>query len=264
MGISVIIPNYNGRNFLEECIPSVIAAMAADGFEYEVIVVDDASTDDSVLYIEQNHPGVRLVKRPRNGGFSKAINEGAGVAEYGLLLLLNNDIKVSSGFVAPLLPFFKDKDTFAVSNRAVDFDGGGMTRASSVELKFGNIRQVPRKNFQDASLAFGASGGHALYDKNKFIELGCFDELYSPFYWEDADICYRAYKRGYKSIYEPGSTVSHRNQGTIGKKNRYYVDYISARNYFIFMWKNLTDHVLLFQHIFFLPLYILYRMITIL
>jgi len=259
--ISVIIPNYNGRHFLEECIPSLLRAMAEDRIDHEVIVVDDASTDDSVPYLEKNYPSVKLIKRAVNGGFSRAVNEGIKLSKHGLLLLLNNDIRVSPGFIAPLLPFFDDKNTFAVTNRTINFDNAKATKAFTVEFKFGNLLQVHRKDSENASLAFGASGGHALFDRIKFIELGCFDELYSPFYWEDADICYRAYKRGYVSIYEPKSTVLHKSQGSIGRLSKFYVNYIYMRNYLIFVWKNITDSALLFQHIIFLPAFVAYHSI---
>ena len=94
------------------------------------------------------------------------------------------------------------------------------------------------------------------------MELGGFDEIYSPFYYEDADLSYRAWKRGYWVYYEPRSIVYHAHQATIGKGfSKRYINFVFNRNRLIFLWKNLTDSDLLLQHFLFLPFFLLWNSI---
>ena len=135
-----------------------------------------------------------------------------------------------------------------------------LTRPHYMEFRYGFMREVYMSKENEPSYAFGASGGHALFDRKKFLQLGGFDEIYSPFYYEDADLSYRAWKRGYRVYYEPNSIVYHEHQATIGKSfSKRYIAFIFNRNRFIFLWKNLTDSKLIFQHCLFIPVYLLYR-----
>ena len=93
--VSIIIPNFNGANLLKQYLPFTIAAAEKAGMAYEIIVVDDASTDDSVEFIEAHYKDILLVKNSVNKGFSYSCNEGMEVARYELLLFLNSDVKLS-------------------------------------------------------------------------------------------------------------------------------------------------------------------------
>lgn len=255
MGISIVIPNFNGKEMLKENLPVLVDEMTASGLEYEIILVDDASTDGSADWIKANFPQIHLIQQNQNKGFSVTINAGVKVSQFELLLLLNSDIKVKKNFLKPLLPFLANKKVFAVGNKAVAEDGKDLTKPYLMAFKFGFLREAFTGE-QITSYAFGASGGHGLFDKNKFIELGLLDEVFTPFYWEDADIGYRAWKRGYFLYYEPSSAVYHKNMATIGKINKKFRNFIFHRNYFIFLWKNLTDIEFLIVHFVFLPFYL--------
>lgn len=258
IGISVIIPNWNGKELLKSNLPPLIDAMDYYDGPYEIIVVDDASTDGSPQFIRDAFPMIRIIQLAINRGFSVAANKGVQAAEHDLIFLLNSDMRVEKNFLSPLLSYFDDERTFAVSNKAMKDKNTVLTRPHALEFKQGFLREVYRIEENEPSFAFGASGGHGLFDRKKFIELGGFDELFSPFYYEDADISFRAWKRGYRVYYEPRSTVYHAHKATIGKAfNEIYINFVSYRNRLIFLWKNLTDHDLLFQHFLFLPLQLL-------
>lgn len=259
-GISAVIPNWNGKELLQRNLPFLFEALNYHGGDYEIIVVDDASTDGSPQFITNTYPIVKLVTLKRRHGFSGAVNSGVMQATYDMLLLLNSDIRVPKDFLSPLLSYLHDEKTFAVANKAMADENTVLTRPHYMEFRYGFMREVYMAKENEPSYAFGASGGHALFDKKKFLQLGGFDEIYSPFYYEDADLSYRAWKRGYRVYYEPNSIVYHEHQATIGRSfSKRYIAFIFNRNRFIFLWKNLTDSKLIFQHCLFIPVYLLYR-----
>jgi GT2 family glycosyltransferase len=263
VGISAVIPNWNGKELLKSNLPSLIEALDYHGGDCEIIVVDDASTDGSPQFITNTYPLVRLVTLQRRHGFSGAVNSGVNVARYDMLLLLNSDIRVQKDFLSPLLTYFDDDRTFAVSNKAMKDENAALTRPHYMEFRYGFMREVymAKSKENEPSYAFGASGGHALFDRKKFLQLGGFDEIYSPFYYEDADLSYRAWKRGYRVYYEPNSIVYHEHQGTIGKSfSKRYISFIFNRNKLIFLWKNLTDSKIIFQHCLSIPAYLLWNL----
>lgn len=262
IGISVIIPNWNGKELMRKNLPFLIEAMHYYDGDYEIIVVDDASTDGSPQFIKDTYPSIRIIILKQNSGFSVAVNQGVNAAGYKMVLLLNSDIKVERNFLSPLLDYFNDKRTFAVSNKAMKDKDTVLTRPYILEFKYGLLREKYLKEEDEPCFAFGASGGHALFDRDKFIQLGGFDEIYKPFYYEDSDLSYRAWKRGFRVFYEPRSYVYHHHQATIGKAfDRGYISFVFHRNRLIFLWKNLTDFDLLLQHFLFLPFNILWNSI---
>ena len=261
-GISVIIPSRNGKHLLEENLPSLLEAMDCSGREYQVIVVDDASADGTAEFLNRTFPSIQVIQSTQNQGFSRSVNSGVFQARYDLVLLLNSDMKVERDFLSPLLCYFDDERTFAVSNKAMKDEKTALTRPHTLQFKFGFLREVYRGEEDKPSFAFGSSGGHGLFDRKKFLELGGFDELFRPFYYEDADLSYRAWKRGYRIYYEPNSIVYHAHQATIGKMyGKGYITFVFDRNKLIFIWKNFTDFNLLLQHVLFLPAYLIWNSI---
>src|SRR5215472_2522256 len=112
--VSIVIPNWNGRDLLEKYLPSVVSSIVSHAGS-EVIVVDNASEDGSVDFMRQNFPGVRVLSQPRNLGFGGGSNAGFAAAKNDIVVLLNSDMRVEPGFLAPLLEGFRDPDVFAVS-----------------------------------------------------------------------------------------------------------------------------------------------------
>lgn len=257
-GISAIVPSYNGRELLRRNLPSLIEAMDSSGRKYEIIVVDDASSDSTAEFIANTYHSIKLIRLEQRRGFSSAVNCGVRKARYEKVLLLNSDIEVKRDFLWPLSGYFENERVFAVSNKAMQDEKITLTKSHTLEFRYGFLKEVRKEERGCASFAFGASGGHAIFDKAKFLELSGFDEIFSPFYYEDADLSYRAWKRGYLVYYEPRSIVYHQRKSTIGRFfSPAYVKLIFHRNVFIFLWKNLTDWDLLLCHLFFLPFYLL-------
>lgn len=254
--VSVVIPTYNGQHLLEQFLPSVVEECEHYALRNrcatEVIVVDDASHDHTIAWLNRIYPGdVRVIAKSKNEGFSPACNAGFREARHPVVLLLNNDIRVMPGAIAPLIEHFDDPTVFAVSCRALRPKTGELDGAGRVgEFVHGfwkivrnyDVLPVEGSNTLGRLITMTASGGYSAYDRGKFLALGGFEELLAPFYWEDFEICYRAWKRGWISLYEPRSVVYHQTSSTI--KTHYEqqtVDVIAHRNRLLSLWINLHD-----------------------
>ena len=118
--ISVILPNYNGRHLLEQNIPSLLKAL--DGLEHEIIVIDDCSPDDSIQFLEQTYPEIRVIKSDVNSGFSVTCNKGVQAATNELLCVVNTDVTFTLDYFTTLLSEFEDPDVFAVKGDIMNYD----------------------------------------------------------------------------------------------------------------------------------------------
>jgi GT2 family glycosyltransferase len=258
---SIIIPNYNGRKLLESNLPSVEAAAARAPGGAEIIVVDDGSTDGSAHWLQKRESATfRPVILETNAGFVTAANAGAKAAKGKILYFLNSDIRVDKDFLVPLQAHFEKPDVFAVSSLAYDATGKRLLSARSALMWRLGQPDVDRtvsasEKGRLAGQTFFASGGHAAFRHSMFLELGGFDPLFKPFYFEDVDLGYRAWKRGWTALFEPASIVYHDHQSTIGKYARGgEIETVWRANRLAFTWKNLTDPALLAWHLALLPL----------
>jgi GT2 family glycosyltransferase len=253
---SVVIPNWNGRDLLEKYLPSVIAALSGNAAN-EIIVVDNGSSDGSAEFVRRSFPEVRLVAMERNLGFGGGSNAGVRRAINDIVVLLNNDMRVEKGFLAPLLTGFTDERVFAVSCQIQFSDAAkrreetGLTQGWWEE---GGLRVRHRIDDQIRDLypCFYGGGGSCAFDRRKFLELGGFDRLLEPFYLEDTDLGYQAWKRGWKVLYQPRSVVYHEHRGTIGKRfTEAQIQAVLNKNFILFAWKNIHEWRRLVQHFFF-------------
>lgn len=244
--LSVVIPAYNGRELLGAHLPPLLDLLDKENINYEVIVVDDGSTEE----IKLNYQKTQVFRLAQNSGFTAACNFGARQCNYSKILFLNTDVKVTPGFIPPLLEHFKDGKVFAVAPKILipdesNYDEAvtaGRLRGSHLILKIGS-RTPPHQ----ATEILYACGAALLVDRDKFWELGGFDELYKPFYGEDLDLCYQAWKRGYRVIYEPKSIVYHLHSKTIKTfQRKTNIQSIAICNQYLFRWKNFTDPWLVF------------------
>lgn len=245
MNSSVIIPNYNGERLLTENLPLVIKAMnnPANGI-CEIIVVDDGSWDGSVRLIKEKFPQVKVIKHKINRGFSASINTGVRGSSGDLLVLLNSDVIPDEDFLISTLPHFKNPKVFAVS---LHEKGYGWARGG---FKDGYIQILPGEESDSFHESFYVSGGSGVFRRSFWMSLGGMDEkLFSPFYWEDIDICYRAAKRGYQILWDPESLVIHKHESTISKLSKKYVARVRERNQLLFIWKNITSASLTRRHL---------------
>lgn len=242
-GLSVVIPNYNGEALLAENMPSILSALQSWGGDYEVIVVDDFSSDGSCRLLADDFPKVHVIANQENMGFSRSCNIGMRRAKYPIAFCINNDVRAEGDFITPVLEHFADRDVFAVTpNILAERDGRNQGIVYGLYgkgfIKGGFALLEERGKARDNLYAIGAC---VAYDMEKFFALGGFSEIYTPYLFEDVDLSYRAWKRGWKSIYEPGATVHHLSSATIGRTKKRTKRTIYFRNRFLFHWINLTD-----------------------
>ncbi|HZY35210.1 MAG TPA: glycosyltransferase family 2 protein [Mucilaginibacter sp.] len=250
--VSVIIPNYNGRHLLQEYMPNNLAVMAAAGAEYEVIIVDDASKDDSVEYIRAAYPGVKLIVNPENKGFSYSCNRGIEAANCELILLLNSDVKLTPGYFDNQWKYFLRWDTFGVMGRIIDMEGDNIQDAARIP-KFNGLKLKTdyfyySNNENDRLYTFYLSGANALIHAQKLKEMGGFYEIFSPFYCEDMELSIRAWRLRWKCYYEHNAVCRHqvsastKNYQTakwvksIYFRNRFYVHAIHLEGLMLAIW----------------------------
>jgi GT2 family glycosyltransferase len=243
---SIVIPNWNGRNLLAKYLPSVLEAAGGNPAN-EVIVVDNGSADGSGEFLRETFPTVHVVALEENRGFGGGSNAGVAAARNDIVVLLNSDMRVAPDFLAPLLAAFTGDNVFAVSCQI--FFSDPARRREETGLTEGRWHrgalQVGHRaddRITEPYPCFYGGGGSCAFDRRKFLELGGFDELFAPFYFEDADLGYLAWKRGWQVIYQPRSVVWHEHRGTIG---RHYSDAriraVLEKNRLLFCWKNIHE-----------------------
>ena len=253
---SVVIPNWNGKELLEKYLPSVVTAI--ENFPgSEIIVVDNGSTDGSAAFVRERFPQVQVVALARNLGFGGGSNAGIRVARNDVVVLLNSDMRVDRGFLGPLLDGFTDEDVFSVSCQIFFSDPAKIREETGLTEGWwqqGGLRVRHRIDEQVNELfpCFYGGGGSCAFDRAKFLEVGGFDPLYHPFYFEDTDLGYLAWKRGWKVLYQPASVVYHEHRGTIGKRfSEEYIQSVLKKNCILFALKNIHDWRMLAAHFFF-------------
>ncbi len=253
--VSVVIPTYEGKALLARFLPSVVTALrtyvAATGAPVEILVVDDGSQDGTADWLTaQKVDFTRVLRQPVNRGFAPTCNVGFAEAQYDLIWLLNNDVETTPDALLPLTPHFTNPTVFAVASRALRLGGDAIDGAGRLGRcvrgywkVFESYDVLPNQTPPDATLpTLAAGGGYSLFDAAKLRAIGGFDELLVPFYWEDVELCYRAWKRGWEVRYEPRSVVFHQSSATI--RPRFaprLVEITATRNRLLMHWIHLHD-----------------------
>jgi GT2 family glycosyltransferase len=241
-----IVPTYNQRALMDFCLPALLAE--AGGW-HQVMVVDDGSTDGTAGYVQDSYPSVRVVRLPSNRGFAAAAAAGVAATSTPLFALINNDVQVRFGFLRAILPHFSHPDTFAVCAR-IEVPDGDQSETGRVAPSFSGILEPHHVAPVGAGPILYAGGASSVFHRARYQALGGFDGLYHPFYWEDIDLGYRAWRRGWRSIFEPQASVLHRRRATIGVRyGDAYAGETFLRNALLFVWKNVRDRKLLAQHV---------------
>lgn len=233
--ISVVIPNYNGRHLLEQNLPSVVKALKSAKVNYEIIVVDDCSKDESVLFLEKNYPEIHLIINQQNKGFSVSCNKGINQAKNDLILLLNTDIELNNDFFESQFKYFELPDTFGVMSKIIGAKKGEVQDTarflnySGFKIKSNNFFYVKDEDFLTPTAYL--SGANALVDAKKIKKIGGFNEIFSPFYCEDFELGLRAWRLGWKCYYDPKSYCIHDHSSTTKNyRTRNWVKAIFFRN----------------------------------
>lgn len=225
----------------------------------EVIIMNDYPQENIVKQVKKIYSEAIVVNNKKNLGFAGNVNRGVLKATRNYIFLMNSDVVLKDdSFLYILKCFKKDRNIFAVSLAQIEKDGKtvGSNRAYFQNGLINHSAQ-PITNHQSLTTNFWAEGGSSIFKKKLFIDFGLLDELYNPFYWEDIDLSYRAWKAGYKILYDPNVKVEHHHESTIGKYfDKTKILRTAFRNQLIFHWKNLTDQDLILKHLLNIPRFI--------
>lgn len=249
--VSVIIPNYNNVSLLEQLLISLSEVKTP----IEIIIVDNNSKDNSVDFIKNNYPQIKLICNDENKGFACAVNQGIRESEKPYVFLLNNDTVICEDTVDQLIKTMNSKENiFSVSSKMIQYhnptlidDAGDEYTLLSWSKKRGNNKSI--SNFTNDSEVFSACAGAALYKRELFDEIGFFDECFES-YVEDMDLSFRARKLGYVSYYSANAKVYHYGSATTGSKHNPFKVRISARNNIYLIYKNMPWWMLIINFIF--------------
>jgi GT2 family glycosyltransferase len=257
--VTILVRNYNGQELLAGLLPGLIQVVRSRGEQDEILVVDDGSTDDSVQYVRSAFPDVRLERiQPNSGNSIVPVNVGVQASKHEIVFCLDNDVLVDSDFISPVVTHFDNPEVFAVCPKIVNPNHNGTIES----VNYPSFRRgrlvgiVPGKNFpcklpvHPVSIWYTPGNGSA-YRKNYYTRLGGLDTLYRPIYFEDVDICYRAWRRGWQSLYEPGAVTQHLKHVTTRKQHQKNerIEIFRVKNQLLFTWKNLLDSKLFFSHL---------------
>lgn len=234
--ISAVVPTCGGRARLERNLGSVAASLEAAGLGWEIVVVDDGGTLGAM-------PGpARVVVLPENRGYGPAVNAGAAEARGDYLLVLNDDVRLEPGTVAALRAPFPDPTLFASvpsirSPLAACGDEGG--KAGRFEAGLLEIREVTAAATHPTLYPVGCC---FLCPRAAFLELQGYDDAFAPFFWEDVDLGYRAWSRGWRTVHVPGAACDHEGSATLKERRTLEErERVSFRNRVLFHLKNLRD-----------------------
>ncbi len=250
MQATLIIANYNGRDLLAKSVPAALEAARRSG-EHRVVVADDGSSDGSAAFVRERYPAVSVLEL-RRGGFGATCNTAVGEADTEAVVLLNSDAVVGRDFLEPLLAGLASREVFSVGCKFVNPDGStrdalGNRTCGRWEGGLLQIQHETRDGRLTRTCAqLYANGAAMAFEREKWVALGGFDPLYRPFYWEDVDLGYRAWGRGWQVLYEPASVVVHEQGSTVKREHRAaQIELMSAKNAVLFSWKNLLEPGLL-------------------
>lgn len=224
--VSIVVLNYNGRRWLEQCLPAAVAETAPD---CELIVVDNGSSDGSVAFLRHAFPSVRVAALTSNEGFAAGNNAGARLARGRYLAFLNNDAAPQPGWLAALRAELDARPSAGLAASCivylhdptiVDSAGDGITRFGGA---FKRDHGQPVRDAREPHHVFGACGAAFLIRRELFEQIGGFDDAYFAVH-EDVDLSYRCQLLGYGCIYVPRAVVHHAGSATMG--------HLSARSVF--------------------------------
>ncbi len=250
--LSIVIPNWNGARFLPPCLDSLRAQTYTD---LEVIIVDNASSDESATLIRDNYPEVRLTVLPENRGFTGACNAGIEAAQGEFVALLNNDTEVDPGWAQAVVDAFAaHPEVGSIASKMLLYDRRDHIHTTgdyfTLDGRAGNrgVWQRDEGQYDDATEVFSACGGSAVYRRTMLDEIGLLDNDFF-FSGEDVDLGWRAQLAGWQCRYVPGAVVYHHLSATGGGVTASYYDgrnliFILAKNYPAALWRKYGGLVL--------------------
>ena len=256
MNISIVIPVYKQKELFLKNLSHNVPHLEQN----EIIVVND-NPEESLRDDLSRMGNIILIENTKNMGFGESVNKGVMRAGNPYVMLLNSDSLLNDTSFKKALDHFKnDPQLFAVSFAQKEKDGS-IVGKNEIYWKRGMFYHRRAKDLLPGKNAW-AEGGACMIDRNKFIKLGGFDSIFTPFYWEDIDLSYRAWKAKYSIFFDPAIQVEHHHESTIGAHfSKKYITVIANRNQFLFIWKNIHDIPFVISHWFFLPYQILFHLL---
>ena len=212
LDLTILIPNFNGKHLLEKYLPSIFDAVNYANLSYEFIIVDDCSSDDSIDFIQKNYSNIHLITNSKNRGFAKSCNKGIHEAKGKYTLLLNSDVELTIDYIKKCISHFSNQNTFAVMGAILDNSShmqktGIMYRRSTFSIK----KYLNTINNETHFV----SGANSMYDTQKLKQLNGFNPIFSPYYFEDDDLSYRAMLMGWKSYFIKEAICYHQGAASI-------------------------------------------------
>lgn len=254
MKTAVVILNWNGRKFLEKFLPGVVAASSGVA---GIIIADNNSSDDSLDYLEQHHPGIRTIRLEKNHGFAGGYNLALKQVDAEFYILLNSDIEVTAGWIEPVIRLMETDPAIAACQPKIrsykepekfEYAGaaGGFIDKFGYPFCSGRLFQSLEKDegqYDRVREVFWATGACMFVRADVFHRLGGFDDDFFA-HMEEIDFCWRAKNQGFKVMYCPDSTIFHIGGGTLPKHNSRKT-YLNIRNNITMLYKNLEEERLL-------------------
>jgi len=248
--VAVVILNWNGKRFLEKFLPFLVKYNSAYA---EIIIADNASSDDSVEYLTTNYPQLRIIKNSENGGFAKGYNDALSQVDAEYYVLLNSDIEVTENWIDPVIKLMdSDKNIAACQPKICSYSNrdefeyagaaGGFIDKYGYPFCRGRIFQELEKDngqYNDVVEIFWATGACMFVRAEIFHKLGGLDNDFFA-HMEEIDFCWRVKNHGYKIMFCPDSLIYHVGGGTLPKNNPRKT-YLNFRNNFYLLYKNLPD-----------------------
>ncbi|MGB4845750.1 MAG: glycosyltransferase family 2 protein [Ferruginibacter sp.] len=246
--VAIVILNWNGKGFLEKFLPSVLSTIYSNK---KIIVADNASTDDSVSFLQKNYPQVSIIQNGSNLGFAKGYNTALKQVEADYYVLLNSDVEVTPNWIGPVIDILESDITIAACqpkllayNCKDEFEyagaSGGWLDKFGYPFMRGRVFDDCEKDtgqYDDVQPCFWASGAAFFVRSSVYHELGGLDEFFFA-HQEEIDFCWRLQLAGYKVYVQPASVVYHVGGGTLPKGNSRKT-YLNFRNNLIMLYKNL-------------------------
>ena len=245
--VCVIIPNWNGKELLKDCLNSLRRQTYK---KFQIIVVDNGSTDDSVQYVKKNFSEVIVIKLDKNYGFAKAINEGVRNSNADYVVFLNNDTYADKNWLKELMAMADiHPEVISVGCKLLNYyrrkiiDGVGIMINEVGQARSLGYQEEDQGQYDKVKYIFGATAGAALFKRSAFIKLGMFDENFFM-YSEEVDFAFRAQFSGYKSIFCPKAMVYHKHKASAEKLPQ-LIEYWQFRNMYQTIIKNFPIRVIL-------------------
>lgn len=247
--VAIVILNWNGKNFLEQFLPSVMASLYSNK---KIIVADNASTDDSVSFVKNNYPQVQVIQNPANEGFAKGYNTALKQVQADYYVLLNSDVEVTPNWIGPVIELMEQDSMIAACQPKIlafgdknkfEYAGacGGWLDEFGYPFSRGRVFddcETDKGQYDDVQQCFWAGGAAFFVRSSVYHELKGLDEFFFA-HQEEIDLCWRMQLAGYKVFVQPASVVYHVGGGTLQRGSSQKI-FLNFRNNLIMLAKNLS------------------------